>query len=431
MTRCSTIGKTFLGGLLVSGMMLVDAGGMPQISAQTTPLYRARYTQSPPTIDGLLTDATEWSDAEPGGDGWKVFRSTVSDTTNNRFAMLWNESGLYYQHQVDYASWLDRGNQDWDALYENLNLFFDPDTDGEANENQEIFGYSTDGYHLAVNQPLIDPETAPDVQLPGMFSDAYVNAIFGDSAAPYSGFAGIQIAQRNSVDENLGYLELFIPWSQFDATNPTAGTYPENGLYHPEPPTDGQQWYFNAARAQTNGTLLAWTSSTSAFFFNERPHGVLEFVREAANPCDLDGNGACDGADIDAIASAILAGSADGVFDVNGDSVVTDADRLHYIEVVLNTWVGDSNLDGQFSTRDFVAVFQLGGYEDGIPGNAGWASGDWNGDLDFTTRDFVAAFQSGGFEVGPRAAVAAVPEPSALALTLLGLFAVASRFRRR
>ena len=62
-----------------------------------------------------------------------------------------------------------------------------------------------------------------------------------------------------------------------------------------------------------------------------------------------------------------------------------------------------------------------GEYEDNVVGNSGWATGDWNGDSEFTTSDLVTALSGGGYEVGPRAAVAAVPEPHALILFALGL----------
>ncbi|MEZ6117619.1 MAG: hypothetical protein R3C28_13735, partial [Pirellulaceae bacterium] len=76
------------------------------------------------------------------------------------------------------------------------------------------------------------------------------------------------------------------------------------------------------------------------------------------------------------------------------------------------TYIGDSNLDGEFTTSDLVLVFVAGEYEDSIDGNSTWASGDWNGDGDFTTSDLAFAFQLGGYEQGPRAAVTAIPEPS-------------------
>jgi hypothetical protein len=85
-------------------------------------------------------------------------------------------------------------------------------------------------------------------------------------------------------------------------------------------------------------------------------------------------------------------------------------------------------LDGEFNSTDFVAVFQLGQYEDRIANNSTWASGDWNNDTEFDSRDFVEAFQDGGFERGPLAATSTVPEP---ALNLVVLCGLAYLVRRR
>jgi hypothetical protein len=88
------------------------------------------------------------------------------------------------------------------------------------------------------------------------------------------------------------------------------------------------------------------------------------------------------------------------------------------IRGVIGTWYGDSNLDGEFSSADLVAVFSAGKYESFA--DAGWAEGDWNGDRVFNSGDLVTAFSDGGYEVGPRPA-AAVPEPVGAWLVLVGL----------
>lgn len=114
------------------------------------------------------------------------------------------------------------------------------------------------------------------------------------------------------------------------------------------------------------------------------------------------------------------------VYDENGDGVVNVADRNIWVRDHKGTWVGDADLDGEFKSADFVTVFLAGKYENGE--QAGWEEGDWDGDLTFGSRDFVAAFLDGGYELGPRPGVAAVPEPSSVALLLLGgLLALARR----
>ncbi|MCP4191706.1 MAG: PEP-CTERM sorting domain-containing protein [Planctomycetaceae bacterium] len=57
-------------------------------------------------------------------------------------------------------------------------------------------------------------------------------------------------------------------------------------------------------------------------------------------------------------------------------------------------------------------------HEDGIAENSYWTTGDWNSDGDFNSSDLVAAFRAGQYEVET---AAAVPEPTAFALMLLGL----------
>jgi hypothetical protein len=151
---------------------------------------------------------------------------------------------------------------------------------------------------------------------------------------------------------------------------------------------------------------------------------------------DFDDDGMLTAADIDLLTGEVLAGTNGLAFDLNNDALVTAEDRRVWVEELKFTYFGDANLDGEFSSADFVAVFQAGQYEDAVNGNSTWATGDWDGDRDFTSSDFVIAFQAGGYEQGPRAAVAAVPEPSGMVLlsaTLLMLlsFAREKSSRRR
>ena len=50
-----------------------------------------------------------------------------------------------------------------------------------------------------------------------------------------------------------------------------------------------------------------------------------------------------------------------------------------------------------------------------------WATGDWNADGEFNRFDLVLALQDGGYGQGPRAALTAVPEPTAIVLTVMGV----------
>ena len=63
-------------------------------------------------------------------------------------------------------------------------------------------------------------------------------------------------------------------------------------------------------------------------------------------------------------------------------------------------------------------------------GSASWEQGDWNADGEFDRADLVLALQDGGYGQGPRAALAAVPEPSAVALILVGLLSLGLVWKR-
>ena len=79
--------------------------------------------------------------------------------------------------------------------------------------------------------------------------------------------------------------------------------------------------------------------------------------------------------------------------------------------------VGDSNLDGLFSSADLVQVMQFGKYERRLDTWANWRMGDWNVDGYFDSGDLVEAFQAGTYE---KPSPVVVPEPSAMVLTLVG-----------
>ena len=50
-----------------------------------------------------------------------------------------------------------------------------------------------------------------------------------------------------------------------------------------------------------------------------------------------------------------------------------------------------------------------------------WSEGDWDADGDFESGDLVIALQDGGYERAAMATTAAVPEPSAAVMLILGL----------
>ena len=127
-------------------------------------------------------------------------------------------------------------------------------------------------------------------------------------------------------------------------------------------------------------------------------------VQSAEVNADFNGDGRVDDQDIDLVARAIQSG--DLQYDMTNDGAVDVGDIEFIVQTVLNTTIGDSNLDGVFNSRDFVLVFQAGEYEDDATANSTWRDGDWNGDLEFSTSDLVFAFQKGGYVASAVAAEA-------------------------
>jgi hypothetical protein len=140
---------------------------------------------------------------------------------------------------------------------------------------------------------------------------------------------------------------------------------------------------------------------------------------------DFNENGVLDADDIDTLSLGIRNATVDPNFDLNNDQAINDGDRTYWVNDLKHTYFGDSNLDGEFNSADFVFVFTTGRYETGRP--AGWGAGDWNGDGLFDSSDFVKAFSGGGYELGPKGATHAIPEPSAWLLVLFAVPLVAAR----
>lgn len=176
-------------------------------------------------------------------------------------------------------------------------------------------------------------------------------------------------------------------------------------------------------------TLCSYRAFEGADWRDTTAFADLVFVGEyvdAAVEGDFNGNGERDVEDLDLLAEGMIANDIN--FDLNGDGNVDIADRIHWVEVLSNTYMGDADFNGQFNSSDFVAVFTAAKYETGQ--EATWAEGDWNGDKRFDSSDFVAAFTGAGYEAGERnGGLQTVPEPSGLALALVGLLVLARRVR--
>ena len=222
------------------------------------------------------------------------------------------------------------------------------------------------------------------------------------------------------MDENNSYIGDFGHGIRYEVTEDQVGTVLDFEI-------SGREQY-----GVIDGLLFSTSNELLEDFSQEQMDEFFLNMGGGTTPGDFDGDGDVDAADIDSISAAINAGNMDSIYDMDGSGVVDADDRSYLIGTTLNTYLGDSNLDGEFNSSDFVAVFTIGEYEDEIAGNSGWADGDWNGDTDFDSSDFVVAFSEAAYETGPKpVATAQVPEPTAIGLLGIAGLMLLMRLRSR
>lgn len=147
--------------------------------------------------------------------------------------------------------------------------------------------------------------------------------------------------------------------------------------------------------------------------------------------CDFDGDGACDGPDIDALMNEVAAGTNGATFDLTADGLVNDADRDAWLAEAgprngfLDSFLlGDSNLDGSVNATDLNEV-GLTWQSD----NSNWSNGNFTG-AGTNAADLNAMALNWQQSVPVAAAAESVPEPAAIVLLVIGLAGITCRHRR-
>lgn len=209
--------------------------------AQTVRNYNVNQTTVAPTIDGVISPG-EWNNAASAAGTWGVLREAEGelDTDGNRFRMMWDANNLYVLYETNFNTFIDpidkigNPNPNLNFSEDNLNMYFDPNTDGGPNfvDNPED---NVDGYQFAFNQ-YHDPDggsltsTNANRQGVGIYTEAHANTPFGDQAnwnrggSQVAGAAmqNIVVSQRNGATG--GVAEIVFPFANFNADAVTPGT---------------------------------------------------------------------------------------------------------------------------------------------------------------------------------------------------------------
>ncbi len=180
-------------------------------------------------------------------------------------------------------------------------------------------------------------------------------------------------------------------------------------------------------------TSLSFIDNKSLLTPNQGVLYVDDFSLEVISPLpgDFNGDGILNHLDLDELAANV--GSANLIYDLNGDGNVTfvpsftgvTSDSDYLVRTLLNTQYGDANLDGKV---DILDLDQLGqGYQGA---GTGWLFGDFDGSGGTTdVLDLDLLGQLYGF--GDPSSLAIVPEPSTFWLALTAASLAHSRIARR
>ena len=390
------------------GIVLLAVAWAGPANAQDDILAQIQKTATAPTIDGVTNDAV-WAQATAHGLDEFYGTDTLEgpEDLDITWRALWDDANLYVMFDVTDDVIVMEESCNWED--DSVELYIDAqnldveeyniaggDDDVPVYQLTALAGFDADS--VCAKVPYAEFENG-DTSWFTQGINSYDDG--GDETSTYYP-QGTDVSQAVIHDDNHWSFEVAFPWSSLDETPSNIMARGSMGFGVAYNDDDDEAGRDTQPIWGDSGLDTLWHVASAI------PSVALSTETVGGGngtPGDFDGDGDLDAADIDALSAAVRSGGTDSKFDVSGDGAVTEADRGMWVDSLRKTYFGDSNLDGEFNSGDFVTVFTVGKYESGNAAN--WAEGDWNGDNQFNSSDFVTAFSAGGYEKGPRAAVSA------------------------
>jgi hypothetical protein len=390
----------------MAGICLLVSGAR----AQDEIMAEIGRTNTPPVIDGVADDAVWASAPAHGTDEFFELETPLDDEADLQvtWKALWDDANLYVLIEVHDDSIINFEALNWED--DSLEIYIDAQNLDVPEYNPDSGATGIPAYQftaLAGQEPIAGTTSLFTVG---------INSYATDTAHyPQGADTGGMVWTE---DPGFYSFEVAFPW---EALEDTPANIMERGSFG----------FGIAINDDDDGgardTQLMWATELGDLWHISSSFPSVALVGGALSPGDFNGDGVLDAADIDDLTGQSASGLNPAAYDMNNDALVNDADVRVWIRDEFNSWVGDANLDGQFNSSDLVAVLASGAYEANV--DSVWTSGDFNGDGRTNTADLVAALADGGYEAGPRAAIAAVPEPSALVLCTLAMLLLLVRRR--
>lgn len=253
-------------------------------SAELPKGYLAHYAETPPVIDGKISDCA-W-DLAPWTDDFRDIEGDKKPIPEyrTRAKMLWDETYFYIAAELEEPHvWATLTEHDSVIFYDNdFEVFIDPDGDTHEYLEFEMNALNT-GWDLKLGKPYREGGPATNSwEIPGLKTAVHIQGTLNDPSDTDTGWT----------------LEIAIPWK---AMAPEAN--------HQVPPTEGAQWRVNFSRVEweiliENGKYKKvpnkrednWVWSPQGFIDMHRPEtwayvqftkkapGEVEFVRDPKEP---------------------------------------------------------------------------------------------------------------------------------------------------